>query len=255
MRRFLCPELSELQSGALVALSEVESRHAIRVLRLKPGDSMQLLDGSGRIGAGVLEGLDGKTVTVQVVSISRSPARPVEITVFQALIKSKGMDTAIQKLAEMGICRIVPIRTRHGEVRLSDADAKGKVDKWRQSAIETLKQCGYPWAPDIAPVTSVRESLLEYSPELDAGFVSALDPQASRVRLDQKWDRNPPVPLKLGLWTGPEGDWSSEELKLLNQGQVESIHLGPSVLRSETASIVGATQLFHEAARLLGDAS
>lgn len=251
MRRFLLPELSGLSPGDSAELSEPEARHAVRVLRLGEGDALELLDGCGVTARGAVSRVEGKRVGVVVEEVFRAPAPLVEVSVFQALIKGKAMDFAVQKLSEMGVRRIVPIRTRHSEVRLSSAEARSKCEKWRQSASETLKQCGYPWRTQIEDVTTLGEAGAHWVSQFHAHFVSDLRPHCVRLRLGgaTRWETVDP-PLKFGLWTGPEGDWSVQELEALGALGAHSVHLGPSVLRSETASVVATAQLFHEASRI-----
>lgn len=215
------------------SLSRDESHHLVAVRRARVGDPVRLLDGTGRIGTGTLTEANPKAAVVAVDTVATIARDTPPLWLAQALPLGKTMDTIVQKAAELGTARIAPLLTRYSEVRLDDARAGRKADKWLQVATEAVKQCGNPFLPHIdAPVRLADFLAL---PEL-AGLrlVASLEPGArSLTQAVRGGDTAAGVVVAIG----PEGDFAPEEYALLRSHGFIPVTLGPLVLRADTAAI------------------
>ncbi len=173
-----------------------------------------------------------------------TPALPFRITLGQAIPK-KSMDLIVQKATELGVASIVPLASERTLVKLDD-DSK-KMDRWREIALESCKQCGNNWLPEIQPPQKAR-AFLEALPKFDLKLIASLQPDAKPLKsilssTSPLQSSNSPTLLIL---IGPEGDFTPAELNLAKSAGCLPLSLGPLVLRAETAAIYTLSILHHE---------
>ncbi|MDY7035519.1 MAG: RsmE family RNA methyltransferase, partial [Thermodesulfobacteriota bacterium] len=107
MRRFFIEEIKPGDRSFIIA--GPEARHIIKVLRMGRGDRVMLMDGKGSRFQAIIESVEGHEVLVTLEkSLPMPPPSPVEITLCQALLKSRPMDYMVQKTSELGVDRIIP---------------------------------------------------------------------------------------------------------------------------------------------------
>jgi len=235
-------------AGATLRLEDREAHHAAQVLRLQTGDYVTVLDGAGHEFHCEATQVAKREVLLRVAEEKFHPPLPARITLVQAIPKGKTFEIIVQKATELGAHRVVPLLTERVVTRLdNERDAAHKVEKWRQVAIESIKQCGSPWLPEItAPMTLAQSLASEAASELS--LVAAL--AGERFHLRQHFERfhskHQRQPKSISVWVGPEGDFTPGELAtLLAQGALP-ITLGPNVLRAETAAICCLAVLSYE---------
>lgn len=247
MHRFHIPPGTA--NGAEVLLSPEESHHALRVLRLAPGDAVTLLDGAGVEARGSILAADKRAVRVGVRERIVHPPLPCAVTLLQALPKGRLMDTIVEKATELGAARIVPLLTEHTISRPDDDHAASKLEKWRTTALEAVKQCGNPWLPRIeAPVTF--SDFLRRKERFDLALVASLHPGARPLRavFAEFQGREHRRPTSVAVWVGPEGDFTPPEIAALVNDGVQPITLGRLVLRCDTAAVTTLALVLNEAA-------
>lgn len=245
MHRFFVPP--EACSGPQIRLTERDSHHATRVLRLTAGEAIEVLDGAGGLFECRVRSADRRALMADVLGIRRQPAPP-PVALAPALLKGRAMDWLLQKATELGAIRITPLLARRTVVRLADAEIPARVEDWRWTAIEAAKQCGNAWLPRLDPPRTVDDYLA-----LGEGgrlLAAVLDPGAAPpgevlARESEAWP-------KVTLVIGPEGDFTPEELGALRTAGAVPVTLGPRVLRAETAALAGLAILQHELARRPG---
>jgi len=216
-----------------------EAHHAIRVMRLRRGDSITVLDGAGTEFRCKIEEYDRDKVKLAVTEKISAPPLPCQITLLQALPKGKIIESIIQKATELGVFRIVPLLSEHVVVTQLDAKAlRQRTDKWRLVAIEAIKQCGSPWLPQIElPVTP--KQFLAYHETFELPLIASLQSHSRHPReyfqaFQGKLGR---MPRSISIWVGPEGDFTSDEVALVTSSGALPVSLGRLVLRTETAAI------------------
>jgi 16S rRNA (uracil1498-N3)-methyltransferase len=234
MHRFLLPPEACLEPELL--LPEDESHHATDVLRLRRGDEVSVLDGSGGEYCCVVVDARRQSMRVEVRS-SRKHPRPEPLVLVQALLKGKAMDLVLQKAVELGVTRLMPLLAErsipHPENYASDKSAR-----WQSIINQALKQCGNPWKPQLDTPLTLRECLDQLR-GIDLNLLADLSPGSGHPRAwFEAWRQaHPKQPPSVAAWIGPEGDFTSDERVQVLAHHGCPITLGPRVLRSETAAL------------------
>jgi 16S rRNA (uracil1498-N3)-methyltransferase len=198
-----------------------EDHHLRRVLRLRVGAPLTVGDGRGRwrpalLTAGGLE----PTGAVEAV-----PAPDPVLTVGFALVKGEKPELVVQKLTEVGVDRIVPLRAARSVVRWDADKADKAVARLRLVARAAAAQAHRPHLPEVAEVT-------------DLAAIAADPGGGARPALAGR-DGGSLEDGQTTLLVGPEGGWAPEELDL----GLPVVRLGPHVLRAETAAIAAGVLL------------
>src|ERR1017187_2594395 len=147
MHRFYLPP-GDCKTGSF-SLTGREAHHASRVLRVRRGDEVVVLDGAGTEFLCYVEEPRRDSVQLVVAKKNLIPRLPYQITLLQAVPKGKIIESIIQKAVELGVHRVVPLLTEHVVTRLDNRDAADKRTKWQQVTIEAIKQFGAAWLPKI----------------------------------------------------------------------------------------------------------
>ncbi len=235
MHRFYLPP-TESKAGPLM-LAGREAHHALRVLRLRRGDRVAVLNGAGGEFICDVETFDRDKVQLAIVE-QKTIAPPLcKITLLQALPKAKIIESIIQKATELGVARIVPLLTERVVTELDEKHAERKAEKWQQIAVEAIKQCGTAWLPRVEPPISPEEFLARKE-QFELPFVASLQPGARHPRnyFRQFETQHGRKPKSACVWVGPEGDFTPEEVREIVAHGALPITLGRLVLRVETAA-------------------
>ena len=193
-------------------LSEQDEHHVVRVLRVRPGESLMVSDGAGGSRPCSFRPGGGLEPSAEVVRVARPHP---EVGVGFALVKGDRPELVVQKLTELGIDAILPFVADRSVVRW-DAERTAKAHtRLTRVAREAAMQSQRCWLPTLDPVVEFR--------------VLAQRPGVARAERG-----GGPVGLTCPIWlVGPEGGWSDEE----RATDLPSVGLADSVLRAETAAI------------------
>jgi 16S rRNA (uracil1498-N3)-methyltransferase len=245
MHRFYLPP--EQCAANTLRLEGREAHHALRVLRLKFGELVAVLDGVGNEFLCTVENCSREAVTLSVSLKNHTPPLPCAITLLQAVPKGKIIESIIQKAVELGARRIVPVLSDRVVTHLDDGNAENKRDKWRNTAVEAIKQCGAAWLPKVEMPTTL-EQFLARKETFDLSLVGSLQKERRHPRecLGEFQARHNRLPQSVGVWIGPEGDFTPEELKAIQAAGALPVSLGRLVLRVETAAIYCLSILNYE---------
>ncbi len=213
--------LNGLGPDCAIGLDEANHHHLARVLRIRPNESLTLTDGWGQWIEAVVASNFSTSGVVTTTGRLRQTAEPPDVGVAFALTKSDKPETVVQKLTELGIRRIVPIRASRSIVKWDANRADHHIARLEAVARSALAQCGGAWLPVIEPVTDVAVLALR-------GGVVRADRGGRAVSSADRL-----------IAVGPEGGWNAEERELL----VDVVGLPGAVLRAETAAIVAAALL------------
>jgi 16S rRNA (uracil1498-N3)-methyltransferase len=248
MHRFYLPP--ERCAGDALRLDGREAHHALNVLRLKHGELVAVLDGIGNEFMCTVKDVSRNAVTLSVSLKNFVPALPCSISLLVGIPKGKIIESIIQKSVELGARRIVPILSERVVTHLDDGDAENKRDKWQNVTIEAIKQCGAAWLPKVeAPVTI--EQFLARKEKFDFSLVGSLQKERRHPRevLREFETKHGRLPQSASVWIGPEGDFTLDELKAIENSGAQPISLGNLVLRVETAAIYCLSILNYELQR------
>ena len=236
MHRFYVPNARA--QGARLILDGSEAHHALHVLRLRGGERVTVLDGAGGVFDGEVAAVGRREVQLTVLEARIAPPLACELVLMPAVLKGKAMDWLVQKATELGARRILPFLGARSVVQVEAEDAIVKADKWRAIAIESIKQCGSPWLPRIEPPVEL-PALLKSPAPVELSFIGTLPPEGRppREHLDRFRAAYQRAPRSVGVWIGPEGDFTPEEIAAIMAAGAMPVTLGPLVLRAETAAI------------------
>ncbi|MEO5804625.1 MAG: RsmE family RNA methyltransferase [Verrucomicrobiota bacterium] len=245
MHRFYLPP-DECQ-GTTLTLTGGEAHHAAQVLRVRSGESVVVLDGAGYEFFCEVCDVSKKVVSLAIRQKSFTPPLPYKITLLQAIPKGKIIESVIQKATELGVARIVPVLSERVTTQLDEESSADKLDKWRLTTIEAIKQCGQPWLPQIdLPITP--KAFLARDEKFELSLVASLqnDSRHPREYFETFLAQKKRKPQSICIWVGPEGDFTLPEMEAIKLAGVLPITLGRLVLRCETAAIYCLSTLNYE---------
>lgn len=227
--RFYCPAL-KAAAGSVVTLPDQAAHHATRVLRLRVGDAVTIFDGNGEEQAGLIESV-GRDVTVTLSTAVPGIAEPdLHITLVQSLPSGDKMDWVVQKAVELGVTAIQPVMARRSVVRLEGDRARKRVLHWQEVAISACEQSGRNTVPPILPLVDLNQYLAREHRDNERRFL--LSPEGGqRLREMDKPHGS------FALLIGPEGGFDEGEADVARSVGFTPLHLGPRVLRTETAGL------------------
>jgi 16S rRNA (uracil1498-N3)-methyltransferase len=237
MHRFL---ITSGAPGETVCLSQAEAQHARRVLRLKPGDSVQLIDGGGALFAAELVEV-GVRVAARLIGLLPGARAPVGLTLYQGLPKFDKLEFLVQKAAELGAARIVPVKMSRSVVRLSAAEGAKKRERLDRIAREAMKQCGRADAVEVLEPLGFDEALQMLARE----EVMLMPWESARGFHMRDAHAQCPGARSLGILVGPEGGISQAEADAAAAVGALAVTLGPRILRAETAAVAAMAVAMH----------
>jgi len=219
----------------VAALPGDEAKHAAKVLRLRPGDGVCAMDGAGHRWDAKIETVDGG-VTVRLLDALPSNEAPVRVTVYQGLPKADKLDLLAQKLTELGVAELVPVRMARCVAKLDDRDGAKRAERLQRISDEAAKQCRRGVPMQIGAPVDWRGAM-ERMRAHDLTLIPWEDARGRRVK--EVWYDHSDAG-DIGIVIGPEGGMSEEEVDALRGLDALTVTLGPRILRTETAAIAAA---------------
>ena len=245
--RFYLPAAAWPAEGAEAVLDEAESRHAASVLRVRPGDGVEVFDGAGRVAPAAVTEAGKKAVRLRIGTVRHAPPPPSRLVLAVAVPKGSTIEWIIEKAVELGASEIVPLLTSRTVVRLAPAERAERQRKWERVAIEACKQCGQNLLPRVHAPRPLAEALAAAPPaSFDWPLVACLQPDA-RPLGEVLRERGATRPPDAAVWIGPEGDFTQEEYAELRAAGLLPVTLGSIILRVETAALFCLSVLRHRA--------
>jgi 16S rRNA (uracil1498-N3)-methyltransferase len=219
-----------LAPGTTVTIVGGAASHLARVLRLHSGDTVVLFAGDGLEHTGTIQDVRRHEVDVLLhASSSPDTESRLLITLVQALCRGARMDAVIQKAAELGVSRILPVYTERTGVRLHGERVHQKTRHWRGVAVSACEQCGRVIVPEVL------------APQRFARAVEAAAVDSTRLLLDPSARSGlstiTSVSPHITVLVGPEGGFTRPECELAQAAGFQRVRLGPRILRAETAPI------------------
>ena len=210
-------------------LSQEDAKHASRVLRLKSGDEVCAVSGGERWNARILE-LSDKSGKVELLEKLPSNESGLRITLYQGLPKAEKLEFLAQKLTELGVARLVPVRMERS-VAKAEGDKRG--DRLRKISREAVKQCHRALPMDITAPMTWKEAMQDMEKR---GLMIVPWENAEATRMADLKAKFPDV-TDIGILIGPEGGISENEIEAC---PAHPVTLGPRILRAETAAVTSA---------------
>ena len=225
MALFYQPDLNDIH------LTQEESRHAVKVLRLREGDTIELADGQGHICQAVITKADERETGFRITEKKLIPRRRYSIHLAIAPTKNiDRMEWMVEKCTEIGIEKITFVQCKTSE------RPSVQMDRLMKITVSAMKQSRQVWLPELADMVPFKEFLPTLSE--DQRFIAFVDQtNPNHISGEVKPGRN------CVLLVGPEGDFTPEELSLAIQNGFLKVSLGPNRLRTETAGVYGVVAI------------
>ncbi|MGE3182345.1 MAG: 16S rRNA (uracil(1498)-N(3))-methyltransferase [Phycisphaerae bacterium] len=238
---YYCPNLRIGEN----TLPADEAHHALRVMRVRGGDSLTLFDGAGNVGVGVARADSGgdairankkaSSLVVEIREVLRNSAPSPKLTIITAACKGPRMTTLVEKCTELGVSRIVIAGFARSVVKVSS----NGVEKLQRTALEACKQSRRPWLPEIRAAANGVDGLTKIAEDpLVAGFIANPTPGASAL---SQAVRNAGNVTAIAVAIGPEGGFTDDEVEAMQKYGAQAVTLTPYILRVETAAVCAAS--------------
>ena len=233
MQLFYCPDMA---AGGLGTLDADESRHAVRVMRLREGDPIHVTDGRGHLYACRIVAADDRACTVEAAEVlptTHSPLPTLHLAVAPTKNPSR-MEWLVEKAVEVGVGEITLLQCDHSERTFL------KTDRLERLALSAMKQSLHLTLPPVNPAVTLRDFITQ--------ALNQTSDKATKLIAHCEADK-PRTPIAAALQPGndavvligPEGDFSEEEIALALDAGFQPVSLGPSRLRTETAALYAVT--------------
>jgi len=261
MRRLIVSQ--EAISGDRIHITDKEDIDYISiVLRMKEGDSLLVSDGAGnawetRIDRMSRGGIELFIISEQIVNDNES----TRVTLYQGLPKGSKMEEIVRKATELGVFRIVPVGAARSIPGSEDISA-AKLGRWRRIAKEASKQSRRLRVPEVSGVCSFAEAAAELA---DVGYDLILvlfeleDGRTLKHALRELGELKAGMPVNAGqkleggaksldiaAFVGPEGGFERAEVDRLVREGAESVSIGDTILRTETAGPAAIAMILYE---------
>jgi 16S rRNA (uracil1498-N3)-methyltransferase len=227
-----------------VSITEKEDVHHIsKVLRLKPGDEIDISDCIEWEYKTELTSIENDYIEAKIIDKQKFSREPkTKITLFQGLPKQGKMELIIQKAVELGAFQIVPIYTDRSIVTDNGKMGK-KIERWQKISDEAVKQCKRGIKPKILEEMRYKDMLACLET-----FDLVIFPYENEEKYTIKdlLQRLKEKPEKIAIIIGPEGGFSKQEANSLKALDIDGVTLGKTILRTETAGIAAIAMTMYE---------
>jgi 16S rRNA (uracil1498-N3)-methyltransferase len=219
-------------SSNLIELDAEESRHCIKVLRLRKGDVIHLTDGKGNLAEASIVDDSLRSCSVEIQKRERKPAeKNYHLSIAIAPTKNHDrFEWFIEKVTEIGINEVVPIICSR-----SERDSV-KTERLKNIAIAALKQSQKYFLPEISEPVLFQDYVKRNNAEQK--FICTCEAESSR-HFKNLWQPK----QNYSVLVGPEGDFTQEEVKLATENGFIEVSIGSTRLRTETAGIVACSMI------------
>ncbi len=228
-----------------ITLEGDDLKHLRQVLRLGPGDTIHVFDGSGiEYEASIISSDKSRAIARINTSFQNKTEPETRVTLFQGVPKGEKMELIIQKGVELGVHSIVPVITSRTVVKLNKKDSEKKAERWTKISIEAAKQCRRAYVPQILEPISFDEALVKAE---DFSATLLLYENEGKKCLKERLKCYNINKIKdIALFVGPEGGFTLEEVRNYTGKGYDIVSLGKRILRVETATISVLSIIMYE---------
>jgi 16S rRNA (uracil1498-N3)-methyltransferase len=224
--RFFAP--STLKTPTLILEGE-EFHHLAKVMRVRIGETIELVNGRGELATAEVISLDKKSASLKIVSHRAESAPQQTLMLAQALTRPSSLEWIIEKGTELGVSEfwLFP-----GERSEKKELSPSQIHRLEIIILNALKQCGRLFLPKII----LKPSLTIWNLPAGSLFFGDLSPQAPLLK--------GPFSSSVVFFIGPEKGFSAAELETLAKFKAQGISLHTNILRAETAALTALSQFY-----------
>ena len=217
-----------------IKITGSDAHHLMHVMRAKAGQLVTVVDDNGQVAAMEMVAFSDSAVTLQLKEhLAADTESPLKIMLAQCLLKADKMDMVVQKAVELGAVGVIPISSQNCVARYDAKKGAARKDRWQKIADEAAKQCGRTALLKVRTIVTLRQFIADMQ-ATDSSLVFFYEnenEQSAKEYLRSLKDK------QIVLLVGPEGGFSLDEAKLIEEAGGKSVTLGPRILRAETAAL------------------
>ena len=221
-------EKKNISDTKIIIDNKLDCGHIQNVYRLQINDKVRVIDGEFEYLTKILSVSKREVVLEIIKKMEDNYSLDVNIDMAVGILKNDKMNLAIQKLTEIGVNKIIPLKTERVIVKINE-----KKEKWETVVREALKQCRGVKFPKISEIKKFCEIDYEKYDKIIFAYENSENSKSIFELIDEK-DKN------ILCVIGPEGGITKEEVNFLKEKNAFEVSLGARILRAETASIVVA---------------
>ena len=237
-------EPSQIQ-GNHIFIDGPDVNHIRNVLRMNPGEEVNVTDGSGeKVYRCAIASIGEDKVELNIMwAQEKGMELPSKIYLFQGLPKSDKMELIIQKAVELGVYEIIPMATARAVVKLDQKKAAAKVKRWQALSESAAKQSKRLLIPEVKEPVKFSEAL-KLASDLDVRLIpyELAEGMDGTRRIIQSVKPGQSV----AVFIGPEGGFEEAEVELAKEAGFQAITLGRRILRTETAGMTVLSILMYQ---------
>lgn len=219
-----------------ITLSDEQSRHIAKSLRMKKGDMLTLSCQDGNDYGCIIDEITKDTVALSVCYKQANGSEPtVKVALYQGVPKGDKLEDVIQKCTELGITSVCPVLTHRSVSRPDEKSARKKQERYQKIALEAAQQSGRGIVPVIQKMTSLKSAVENDNSELKILFYEGGGERLKDI-----------IPKNIGtvsIYIGPEGGFEKDEVEYLRENGAVIAGLGPRILRTQTAPVAALSAI------------
>lgn len=216
----------------LITLPESESRHCVKVMRMKAGDHVKVTDGLGHIFNGVIQISHEKSTVVEITESSNHTLPSHQLHLYVGITKhADRLEWMLEKSVEFGIQSITPVISKRTEKK------NIRTDRLSTIALTAMKQSLHAWLTVVHEPITFETAITQ--PLEGTKLIGYCGNEISRTPIN----RIQPLEHSF-VFIGPEGDFTFEEVELAINNGFTCVDLGPSRLRTETAGLLVSSWMY-----------
>lgn len=230
--------------GRYIVIQGSDYNHIKNVLRMSVGDELMVSDGRNREYLCVIDSFTDSEVIVKICDVFGVSAElPVRLVLFQGMPKADKMELIIQKAVELGVHKIVPVRTKRTIVRYDEKKEIKKTERWNAIALGAAKQAGRGIVPEVTRPMDFPEAVV-CADTLDGAMIPY--EEAEHMAHTRQILAGIKGKSSYGVFIGPEGGFEREEIALAGEHGIEPVTLGKRILRTETAGMAVLSMIMYQ---------
>ena len=229
MQRYFAKE----KKGNHLVLDKKDLYHIKTVMRMKDDDEIEIVYDERLYICKVGDCVDNSFLIIG--ELDDNNELDFELVVAVGLVKEQKMDVILQKLTELGVSRIIPLKMERSIVKLDDRKITKKKERWQSICKEAAEQSKRNIIPVVDDVKTIKDLIKE---EFDLSFICSVE---NKDNLVNKYLQKKTKCATMIFVIGPEGGITQKEESLLNDKGYKSVSLGKRVLRVETACMYVAS--------------
>jgi len=231
--------------GDLIPLNAAQGHYLRDVLRLRPGAAFTAVLPDGTEADARLEG-HGDSLGGRILALRAGrPRPPIRLILYAALTKRSPFEWMLEKTTEVGVAEILPVLAERCVVRPRPDRLPGQMERWRKIAEAAAAQSRSPFVPLVHLPLPFEAALVHWQAQGIPGIIFALPAERKPAALRTVLADMTSAPA-LGVFIGPEGDFSPREVAAAAAVGLRAASLGPRVLRAETAAAIAVALCLYD---------